>query len=418
MKILSFVLYLSFVSVPGVSSGRSAEHNSGTVYGYLFNRSIESALPDNARPKHRVSGQDVVLYSYLDGKSAEGVRPHAVTDANGRFEFTGLAIGKRFAYYPGSVFQGVEYYGEIVALAPDTVQKRSDVPVFESTGSDSALSAVMHHIILKPAIGALEVREVTLFANRGRHTFVGNAPAGPPGKNIVLRIDVPDEATEVQFGGDLMSCCAVVNENHIFDTMELKPGMRQVVVNYLLPYQGKEASLIKRLTHPTDKVDVFLPEGAGTLQAPQFTSKPLFEIRGENYQRFDAADLKAGSVLTLVITGLASSPLDLRWLAPVILGVSVIALFGIHWWRKSSQSGDEPSEQTLGNSLIAKKRQLLLDEILRLDEAFEAGAIDETTYVNSTEQLKQLVLGLDSKHNDSSLHELKRETEVDTDENR
>lgn len=419
MKILSLIVNLCLLFVSDLTSTENAQNDSGMVYGYVFNSSLGSASSYEAKPfpgSSGVAGQEVVLHIYIDGQSAEGARPHSVTDANGRFEFKSLAIGKRFAYYPVSVFQGIEYYGEVVVLTPDSVQKRSDLSLFGTTQSDSTIFVAMHHIILKPAIGSLNVREVILFANRGRHTFVGDVPAGPPGKNIVLRADVPDGATQVQFGGELMSCCAVVNDNHIFDTMEFKPGMRQVVINYLLPYEGKEASLSKKLTHPTDNVDLFLPEGAGTVHAPGFASRPLFKIREQNYQRFSAANLGAGSILTLSVTDLASAPRDLRWVAPAALAVLIFALFGIHWWRKSSQSSDEPPEQSLGNGLIDRKRRLLLNEILRLDAAFEAGALDEPTYSTTRERLKHLVLELDSKRDDSSLHQ--PEKKGDSDENR
>lgn len=400
MYILLIILSLNFFIALNSGIAKNAENITGTIYGYVFNASRNNASSQNAKffkSKNGIAGQEVVLYSYVDGQSVEGTRPHTVTDEAGRFEFKGLEVGERFGYYPVTVFKDIEYFGEIVTLTPDTLRKRSDVLVYEPTQSDSAISALTHHIIIKPGIGKLSVREVYFFANRGKYTYVGNVPAGAPNKKIVLWIDVPDKATEMQYGGDLMSCCAVIKDHHIFDTMEFKPGMRQVVVNYLLPYKGKTASLIKEITHTTYEVDIFLPEGTGTLTAPNFTAQPPFEIRGHTYQRYRAENLVKGRRVMLAITGLPATAPDLRWLAPVVLMGLVISIYGVHRWRKSNRLTNEPPEGTSEDESNDKERLRLLNEILQLDEAFEAGTIDETTYYTSREQLKQLVLELDSE---------------------
>ncbi|MFQ6113978.1 MAG: hypothetical protein ACE5NG_07790 [bacterium] len=408
MKFLTLMLYLGFVLISNLSSAESVEDNSGSVYGYVFNGS-KSDHSKSSQKKFGVAGQEVVLYSYIDGQVVEGARPHTVTGSNGRFEFTGLEVGKRFAYYPVAVFEGIEYYGEIVALTPDSVQKRSDVLIFESTHSDSAISAVTHHVIIKPGIGVLGVREVYFFKNRGRHTYVGNTPAGPPDKNIVLTIDVPDNATEMQFGGDLMSCCAVVSGHYIFDTMEFKPGMRQIVLNYLLPYKGKAADLVKEITHHTATMDVFLPQGSGTLSAPQFTAHPAFEIRGLKYQRYRAANLEKGSMLTLAISELPATAPDLRWLAPVILVGFIIVVYGAHRWHKSNSLSRKSSKGAWQDSANANERQRILNEILQLDEAYEAGNLDESTYLTAREKLIQLVLELEGEDQNTDTAALKKQ---------
>jgi len=190
----------------------------------------------------------------------------------------------------------------------------------------------------------------------------------------------------------------VVNGNHIFDTMEFKPGIRQVVVNYLLPYKGKAASMRKELTHNTSEVDIFLPEDSGVLSAPGFTSQPPFEIRGKKYQRYRAANLKKGSMLTMAVTGLSALPLDLRWLAPAVLVILFFTVFGLHRWRKSNRSPNESSKDALQEKTSVKERHRLFEQILQLDDAFEAGAIDKTTYFTAREKLKLLVAELDTEY--------------------
>jgi hypothetical protein len=419
MKFLLLTVWLPFVFIPGLSSAENLKNNSGSVYGYVYNGSAAYISSDDSkvsRNKSGVAGQKVVLYRYVDGQQVEEPRPHTVTDAEGRFQFTGLEVGARFAYYPVAVFEDIEYYGKVVTIQADSARKRSDVLVFESTASDSNILVGTHHIIIKPGLGALNVREYYFFANQGRHTYVGTLPAGPPNKNIVLQIEVPENATELNFGGDLMSCCAVVTDHYIFDTMEFKPGMRQIVINYLLPYTGREASLIKKISHPTAEIDVFLPENTGNLTAPNLTTQPAFEIRGQMFRRFKGTNLTKGSMLFLGFTELPATAPDWRWLAPVILVVLIVAVYGAHRWRKSNRSM-EKSEDALQEGPNAKERRRLLNEILLLDETFEAGTIDANTYYKTREELEHLVFELDAESQKTDASELKKQ-EIENDEAR
>lgn len=372
----------------GQSIAQDQTNSKGAVYGYVYNASQQTAYK-----KSGLAGVDVVLHRYVDGKEVEGERPHGVTDARGRFEFTGLQMGSRFGYYPATVFEGVEYYGSLVSLSPDTVRKRSDVQAFEATQSDSAVAIAMQHIVITPNQGNLQVREIYVFANRGLRTYVGGLPAGQANKKIVLLIVVPEQATDVQFGGDLMSCCAVTVGNRTYDTMAFKPGTRQILVTYTLPYEGSEAALVKEITHPTSHLDVFLPEGMGILQAAGFTPQTGFTIRGENYQRSSAQDLNKGSTVMLDIQDLPSSPMDLRWLAPVILGLLVLAGFFLRKKMKQSQQSERSATAALNPD-----RQRLLNEIMQLDDAFEAGSINKSTYLSTREKLKEMILAIDKQN--------------------
>lgn len=394
MKVKIFILFMAAILIPTLAASQKEKGRTGTVYGYVFNASQST----NANKKIGLAGQGVVLHRYVDGKAAEGARAHTETDTNGRFEFRGLEVGKRFAFYPVSVFAGLEYYGGLVTLTPDSVVKRSDVPVFEATRSDSGVSVTMQHIILTPGRGTLHVKEVLVFANRSRYTYTGHAPTGQPGKNIVLQVDVPDNATEPQFGGDLMACCAVVSDNHIFDTMEFKPGVRQEVVSYVVPYKGNETTVVKKIVHPTAEVDVFIPEDSGTLRAAGFSSMGSFQIRGQTYQRFSTANFDKGDVLTLTLAELPNAPRDWRWLPPVLSVVLVIVGFGVYLWRKESKTTNATtSETTSFSKKVNADRQRIIDEILQLDEAFESGTIDETTYSKVRERLKAQVLEIDGQ---------------------
>jgi len=391
---LNLVLILFILPFAATQStlANTEETAQGKIYGYVFNAT--RANDGSSSKGEALAGQEVVLYQYIDGKEVDGTRPHTVTDSQGRFEFRGLNVGEKFGYYPVAVYQNIEYYGSPVILTTDTLQKRSDVMVYETTLSDSTISVATHHVIIRPGKGVLNVREFYFFTNRGKRTYIGSVPAGTSGKNVVLQIDLPDNAQELQFGGDLMSCCAVITGNHIFDTMEFKPGRRQIVLNYLLPYTGKELSFSKSIAHPISTMDIFLPVGAGNLNAEGFTAQAPFQIRGETYQRYYAVNLKKGSTFNIMITELPSAPRNWRWVAPLALvSIILIASILLHRYKKSNLEISRKLE-VLQQPDVQNERERLLNEILQLDEAYEAGALDEAAYQNIREKLIQLVLEL------------------------
>lgn len=99
MNTVILILYSSIVLAPAAGWSQHNNTSSGRLYGQVFNASKET----KAEGKPGIAGQEVVLYKYVDGKDEEGARAHVVTDKDGRFEFTGLEVGKRFAYYPVAI---------------------------------------------------------------------------------------------------------------------------------------------------------------------------------------------------------------------------------------------------------------------------------------------------------------------------
>ncbi|MFQ5676010.1 MAG: hypothetical protein ACE5G1_08955, partial [bacterium] len=178
-------------------------------------------------------------------------------------------------------------------------------------------------------------------------------------------------------------------------------GLRQEVVSYLLPYQGQSATLIKTVAHPTTALDVFLPEKSGTLSSSNLISQGSFPIRGETYQRFSGSDFTAGDVVTMTLSELPGSPRDWRWLPPVVLSALVLAGLGIYRRGKRRHSPVEAAPSTVSSEQDADRRRLV-EEILQLDEVFEAGGIDESTYVNAREKLKQQVLAIDAEESEGT----------------
>lgn len=390
-KILVLILGAFVASAPGLRAENVTA--KATLTGTVLNASRDDAP---------VAKQEVVLYTVKDGKELDAPRPHVVTDAAGKFVFKDLEVGEGIAYYPLAVYTGVEYSGRLVTPDPDTLQQKSNVVVYDLTAADTVVSAMMHHLILEPGNGILTVREVYLFQNRSKFTYFGDV-AEKPGMKVGLRMEVPAQARELQLGGSLMQCCTVVEGNQIYNTMEFKPGQRQVVLNYQIPYDGNEAQLFKTIRVRTASIDAYLP-GDISLQKMQIRRqsevKELaadagepFQLRGSTYQRYELRDVAKGGMLSLALGNLPAAPKDYRWLAPLALIFIIGAGVVFHRKARAKQQRESRTE-TIAKSLVAQ-RQELLEQVLQLEERFESGGIDEEQYQEEREKLLQQILVLD-----------------------
>lgn len=364
--------------------------------------SVAGAILNGSRGDTPIAGQEVVLYALNNGQEVDGPRPHVVSDSRGRFRFENLEVSEARAYYPLAVYRNIEYSGPIVRLKPDSSRQWSAVTVFDTTASDSAVSIAMHHIIIDAGKGTLAVREVYQFTNRGKFTYIGQPAAGTD-KHIAMRYELPELAEALQVGGDLMSCCIIADKNRIYDTMEFKPGLRQSTLTYQLPYKGGDASFTKLITARTAMLDVYLPEGihleplreldGGRPQTTAALAAEPFQLRGKSYQRYVFDNLAQGSALSLHIGNLPAAEPDLRWMAPVIIVLLMGASYVfVRRGAKTPSSAGVPAPAA-GDPI--EKRQQLIQRILELDEAHQAGRTEEEHYQSARRRLIQEVLAID-----------------------
>ncbi|MFQ5859909.1 MAG: hypothetical protein ACE5LU_30300, partial [Anaerolineae bacterium] len=166
--------------------------------------------------------------------------------------------------------------------------------------------------------------------------------------------------------------------------------------------------------YPTDKTAVFLPEVGVTLDESEWEAGEELLIRDRVHQiyTFQGGALKPGDSLHVVVAGqpqlaetgksegesvtpAAEVPARDRRLPILILGVALsLTLIGsgtIWWWRDRQQQTD-----TVSTALDSEREVLdsVLAAIAELDDAYEAGSIDETEYQERRGQLRDEALAL------------------------
>ena len=346
-----------------------------------------------------VKGVTVVLQGYRQGQDDAQLVFETKTDDRGFFRFDGLKTGDDLAYYPQVTYGNVRYTGALLPAGSDSLAL---VRIFEATESDSAILTSMNHVLFKPGTGLVQVREVYQLGNRGLFTFVGSTVPGKTGVSLVFPL--PERAGAVSVGGELMSCCTIIKDGKVSDTMEFKPGIKQAVVNYELPSDGDQVVFSRQVMLDTELMDFYLPGSLSIVQVkilePGGHEREItpemepFDIRGTRYQRFVLDQVDEGSVVTMVLAGVPGAPADLRIFgAGAVLLLLAIAFYAFRRLRPAPVAAVPAAASDAGS--LQERRTQLIQHLLHLEDRFENGELPKEKYMLYREQMLQQVEEID-----------------------
>ncbi len=335
------------------------------------------------------SGMTVELNRYQNNQLDSEFKASATVDEAGKFMFENLPQSSTAFYEPVVTYQNVKYYGDVVQLTKDQSRATSQVAIYETTHSDSALTAVRHHFLISPAEGFASIREVVVLQNRSDRTYVGNQ-ATSGGKFRTLQYRLPEGASQLQLGKGLMSCCVEQIEDGFYDTMEIQPGKKEVVFSYRLDTPDEMLQIDKPVTISTASFDVFPMDPALQISSEQLTETPMSNSK---FTRYAAAGLAPLSSISFQISGLTGKPLNLS--ALFLAGFFGLLLIGGGYvWLRSRSTSPKPGaegedlETTDADYESRQSREELIREIAELDEAYEGKKIEGKDYQERRNELK------------------------------
>jgi hypothetical protein len=345
----------------------------GTVQAQDGDGVIEGRVVNGTEGGGSVEGLEVTLESYVDGTQASVAT--AVTDAEGRFVFEGLATDPENDYRALVSYQETDYESDWVSFPEGESQVSLEVTVYETTTSDEAISVLAAHTVVNVDQGTLVIKEYFAFVNEGDRTYIG-AMEVAEGKRATLSFNLPEGASQLQLGEGLMQCCVYGIDGGFVDTMPFLPGSRQVAYVYVVTYDSDTYTFTRGVSYPTRSYDLLVRGEDISIDSNRLSPAETLDIQGTLYAHSAGENLDRGEQVVALISGLpkGQSRAALLW-----VGVTLGVLAGGFGLLRVRRRGLAPEPVKAEVDPDEERRELLL-EIARLDDEFEGGRMPEETY--------------------------------------
>lgn len=362
------LLAVMIALIPSVPA--AAGTDDGVIQGQVINQTEDGS-----------STADVAVSLTIFVNDTE-VGPTTVqTDAEGRFEFDSLSTESGYSYQVTLTFQEVEYDSQAISFNHGETSRSIDVEVYDSTGSDDAISIAMAYTVIYTEQSVLRVSEYYLFANMSDTNYIGTTEVTDDGDKATLRFTLPAGYTGLQYEAGLMECCIIATEDGLIDVMPLAPGHKTIRYSYNLTTNGGTYDFSQKFHYPVAGYTLTVQDiGSVNASSAQLILGEPLSISGAQFINLSGTELSAETIVTAHLSGLptAGSQAAVIW---TIVGLVVAAGgFGGGYLLKKKRPRRPAIIQVITPNTTEDVRQKLFLEIARLDDELEAGKIPEEEY--------------------------------------
>ncbi len=324
------------------------------------------------------------------------------------------------------VFLGDVVYGDLVfnsnAVQVSNQQPAAQIPVFvfDTTSDPTAVSIDRLHIILTFAQDRLMVSELYLVSNRATAVFIGKSGDLDQG---TVEFGLPAGAENISFQrGFSTSFDSFIPVNDMIqtdtswaDTVPLRPGSGSLnlLVSYDLPYNDG-LLLAHPLAYPVNgSASVIMADAGVTIQDEGWVSQGAQTAATGTFVSYLNTNLASADALSLTLNGRPSQIVDAQGnLMPVrnetneliVGGVGLAAMLAVGFFlvqRWRTPALDDFALDSVQQAAVATaapkpaqrdaNKAALLQAIAELDDAYEAGELNEDDYQTQRNELKRLV---------------------------
>ncbi|MDX1415676.1 MAG: c-type cytochrome [Candidatus Promineifilaceae bacterium] len=327
----------------------------------------------------------------------------AEVDAEGRFTFDLEQTEPDLVY-----LASVEHEGLTFNSSPDRLLRSNpvlDMPitVFDQTRDPQAISIEQVHLVLEFVEDRVAVSEIYVLNNQAPAVFVGASGNAADG---TLEIGVPEGAGNVNFQrsfdsfGNFLPASEVIQTDRGWaDTMPIRPGesVMNFLVTYDLPYRdGLDFS--HPVFYDASSATVVMPDVGVDLEGAGWQDQGVQQMGSAGaFTSFGRSAVQAGESLGFELQGRATEAAVSRVNTAItgdsatglLLGAGVLLLV-IAGGVLTVRSWQNPeADQDVDNN-----KEALLQELADLEDAYEAGQLDEKEYGRRHESLMSELLGI------------------------
>jgi len=344
----------------------------GAVFGSVVNGS-GGELPGDL---------EVKVYGFEQFEAV--VELTAEFDEAGNFAFENVDFAEDFVFFAAVEYMDISYISKFYRVGPEESHIELSVVIYEATTDPSALVIDRLHVFFTyPTPDTVQVIQTLSVSNPGNKTVIPASETEPS-----LRFILPDGATNLAFTEGDIGQPYVLTADGFGDPSPILPGMGeyQLVYFYDMPYSRK-MTWSQPLALATNAVVLFIPDSGLKMTSDQVEASGTEIFNETVYQIYVGGPIAAGEEIEAEISGRnPSAGTGLAFSAnttSIIIGALglVLAGIGVWWWFRGDQV-DETEADDGGNP------EDIMDEIITLDEKFEAGEIGEKVYKKRRDALK------------------------------
>jgi mono/diheme cytochrome c family protein len=376
--------------------------------------SVSGSVRNESTGGQLAEGTPVVLNTFTADFAPSSTMTTTV-DAAGQYAFQLNMAPPDLIYVVTVTYEGINYGSDFGRLEGDEPVLNLPVSVFDPTSDPTGVSISQLHIILEFGDGTVNVNELYQFSQAASAVFVGES--GQVGGGTV-EVALPDGASSTSFSrtfGSIDSFFPVENMQQTArgwaDTVPVRPGRGtlSLLASYVLPYSGS-ATISHPVYYNVERTNVVLAASGVTLSGDGGWAEEAGGAMGGVFPSFSRSAIGAGDTISLTLSGdpvaiampgcdsttATTGPTARNRTTELVIGggALLLALAGglfVLRSRQQRQPGDEVED---GAGYEELDREALLEEIATLDDAFEAGEIDEATYQRERAALKEALLAV------------------------
>jgi mono/diheme cytochrome c family protein len=353
-----------------------SEEAAGVITGQVVNGS-GGAIPE---------GLEVSLQGYTQFELVLDLT--APVAADGSFRFEDITMNPDDIFIAVIEYEEMFYPSDFYVASGDDGEVSFEVVIYDTTTDKGSLVVFRTHVFFEWLTSdRVQVVHLVTISNLGSETVY------TPGETeAVLEFSLPEGATNLVFESGVIGDPYVSTEAGFGDPRPVAPGegSYEILYAYEMDYD-KSLTWTQPIDLPTDFLAVFVEGEQVDLSSDQMEAETSQMVEDGIYQTMVATDLAAGDEITMEISGRVklddsgSSPAEDTDVFVIVAGVLGLGLASYGVWQFFRAGQDE------GDYLGDLDTDALVDEIVALDEAFEAGEIDETAYLSQRAELKELL---------------------------
>ncbi|HYX51577.1 MAG TPA: hypothetical protein VE843_17650, partial [Ktedonobacteraceae bacterium] len=344
---------------------------------------------------------------------------------------------KTISYALYTLYQGSQYDTDLISLSSQPVQ-HVNLTVYNATTSTANIAIVQANILIDKADGQsklITISESYIFENLSLTTYVGSLQAHGKKPNALL-FSLPKNARNVSLKTGFDGYQVIQVDSGFATNATVPPGMSQFAFSFQVPYTTSQYDFSYTVVYPTVNLSMLIPLNIHASSAALDSQGPV-NANQQTFQQFNAKKLLADAQIHVELDGLPvsqqaanaqSSNQNIVWIILAILLMLVVV--GVTWLvyklsrrqaikrqklalqasRRESLGRSKSSSKAAGKGSLdhdispndalptqGDRQEALLQELLRLDKAYEAGTIKKSEYNEMRVRTKAELRSLMSK---------------------